>query len=246
MVEGSPVVEERAQESPLVEERAQRASRNQPPALVFDFGGPVLLTPFELVEELGPDAAAYQLLFRRGPMASADHPDDDWADLMAGRITERDYWDHRAAEWAALGGGGESIQEMIAHLYDPPRPTLVRAGALSLIHDAKAAGHRIGVLTNDLSAFHADDWIAQMHVLDEVDVMVDGSIEGFLKPDPRLYELMAERLGVGYTDMVFVDDQPTNVRGAEALGIPTVPFDPRDPDTAYAELRLILGLDPAD
>ena len=68
-----------------------------------------------------------------------------------------------------------------------------------------------------------------MHVLDEVDVLVDGSVEGYLKPHPRLYELMAERLGVAFDDMVFVDDQMTNVRGAEALGIPTVPFDPRHP-----------------
>ena len=115
---------------------------------------------------------------------------------------------------------------MIAHLYDPPRPGLVRDGALALIHDARAAGHPVGVLTNDLRAFHADEWIEQMHVLDEVDVLVDGSVEGYLKPHPRLYELMAERLGVGFADMVFVDDQMTNVRGAEALGITTVAVRP--------------------
>ncbi len=212
------------------------------PALVFDFGGPVLLTPFELVEELGPDAPAYQLLHGRGPMASPDHPDPDWAELMAGRLAERAYWDHRAAEWGELGGGGESIRAMIAHLYDPPRTGLIREGAVELIHDARAAGHPIGVLTNDLHAFHSDEWVAQMHVLDEVDVLVDGSIEGYLKPHPRLYELMSERLGVGLGDMVFVDDQPVNVRGAEKLGIRTVAFDPQHPEAAYAELRGLLGL----
>jgi putative hydrolase of the HAD superfamily len=212
------------------------------PALVFDFGGPVLLTPFELVEELGPDAPAYRLLHERGPMAPADHPDADWAELMAGQITEREYWDHRAAEWGRLGGGGESIRAMIAHLYDPPRAGLLREGAVKLIHDARTAGHPIGVLTNDLHAFHSDEWVAQMHVLDQVDVLVDGSIEGHLKPHPRLYELMAERLGVAFADMVFVDDQPVNIRGAEALGIRTVSLDPRDPEAAYGELRSILGL----
>lgn len=212
------------------------------PALVLDFGGPVLVTPFELVETHGPDSAAYRLLFGRGPMAPEDRPDADWAELQAGRITEREYWDHRAGEWGQLGGTGESVQAMIAHLYDPPRPGLVRDGALALIHDARAAGHPVGVLTNDLRAFHADEWIEQMHVLDEVDVLVDGSVEGYLKPHPRLYELMAERLGVGFADMVFVDDQMTNVRGAEALGITTVPFDPRHPGTAYAHLRRLLGL----
>lgn len=216
------------------------------PALVFDFGGPVLLTPFELVDELGPDAPAYRLLHGRGPLAEPGG-DPDWAELMAGRITERTYWDHRAAEWGELGGAGPgeeptSIREMIAHLFDPPRPGLVREGAVALIHEAKLAGHPVGVLTNDLHAFHSDEWIAAMHVLDEVDVLVDGSIEGYLKPHPRLYELMAERLGVTYAEMVFVDDQPVNVIGAESLGITSVPFDPRDPAAAYARLRVLLDL----
>lgn len=202
----------------------------------------MLVTPFELAAGQGEDSAAYRLLFERGPMAPPERPDDDWADLMAGRITERDYWDHRAAEWGELGGEGESIREMIAHLYDPPRPELVRAGALALIHEAKLAGHPIGVLTNDLSAFHSDEWISQMHVLDDVDVLVDGSVEGCLKPDPRLYELVSQRLDVGFGDLVFVDDQPVNIRGAEALGIRSVDFDPRRPEAAYAELRRLLGL----
>ena len=97
-------------------------------------------------------------------MAPEGQPDADWAELQAGRITERDYWDQRAAEWATLGGHDESVRAMIAHLYDPPRPAMVRAGAHALIRDAKLAGHRIGVLTNDLKAFHSDEWIEQMHV----------------------------------------------------------------------------------
>lgn len=175
-------------------------------------------------------------------MAPDDAPDEDWLALQRGELTERAYWDHRAAEWGDLGGHGESIRDMIAHLYEPARPELVRSGALRLIHDAKVAGHPIGVLTNDLSAFHTQQWIDAMHVLDEVDVIVDGSIEGYLKPHPRLYELMAERLDVGFSQMVFIDDQMTNIRGSEALGIPSVAFDPRHPEAAYAQARALLGL----
>ncbi len=211
-------------------------------ALILDFGGPVLLTPFELVEEL-PGTPAHALLSHRGPMASDAQPDPDWTALQAGEITERDYWDHRSAEWAELSGGGESVREMMAHLYEPPRASLVRPVALRAIRDARAAGHPVGVLTNDLSAFHSNEWISRMDVLTEIDVIVDGSIEGYLKPDPRLYDLMSERLGVAFGEMVFVDDQLTNVRGAEALGIPTVHLDPRDPEAAYAQARKMLGLE---
>lgn len=211
------------------------------PALVLDFGGPVLLTPFELVADQ-PGTPAHGLLHQRGPLATADRPDPTWEDLQAGRITERAYWDARAERWHESGGHGPDIRAMIAHLYDPPRPELVREQARALVRDARAAGHPVGILTNDLRAFHSDEWIERIEIVADVDVVVDGSIEGHLKPAPRLYELLSERLGVSYADMVFLDDQTSNIRGAEALGIRSVWFDVSDPDRSYAEVRKLLGL----
>lgn len=216
-----------------------------PPALVLDFGGPVLLTPFELVAD-EPGTPAYGLLHQRGPLATAEHPDPVWEDLQAGRISERAYWAARAEQWHESGGHDPDIRVMIAHLYDPPRPELVRDQARTLVRDAQAAGHPVGILTNDLRAFHSEHWIERIEIVGDVDVVVDGSVEGHLKPAPRLYELLSERLGVSYADMVFLDDQPTNIRGAEALGIPSVWFDVTDPDSSYAEVRKLLGLPAED
>ncbi|MGH3952352.1 MAG: HAD-IA family hydrolase, partial [Pseudonocardiaceae bacterium] len=95
-----------------------------------------------------------------------------------------------------------------------------------------------------LRAFHSDEWIEGIELVGDVDVVVDGSVEGHLKPDPRLYELLSERLGVGYADMAFLDDQASNIRGAEELGIPSVWFDIADPDSSYADVRKLLGLPP--
>lgn len=214
-------------------------------ALALDFGGPVLLTIFELVAA-EPGTPAYTLLHERGPLAPAERPDPDWADLQAGLITERAYWAHRSAEWHANGGTGPDIRALVAHLFDPPRPQLIREQARALVRDAHTAGIPVGILTNDLRAFHAEQWIAQIPILADVDVIVDGSVEGHLKPDPRLYELLADRLGVGYADLVFLDDQASNIRGAEALGIPSVWFDVADPDASYAEVRKLAGLPPED
>lgn len=214
-----------------------------PRALVLDFGGPVLLTPFELVTN-EPGTPAYGLLHQRGPLATAAQPDPVWEDLQAGGITERAYWDARAEQWHDSGGHEPDIRAMIAHLYDPPRPELVREQARTLVRDARAAGLPVAILTNDLRAFHSEEWIERIEIVGDVDVLVDGSVEGHLKPAPRLYELLAERLGVAYADMVFLDDQRTNIRGAEALGIPSVWFDVADPDTSYAEVRKLLGLSP--
>ena len=212
-------------------------------ALVLDFGGPVLLTPFELVAHQ-PGTPVYDLLHQRGPLATAQHPDPVWEDLQAGRITERAYWDARAEQWHESGGEEPDIRAMIAHLYEPPRPELVREQARALVRDAREAGLRVGILTNDLRAFHTEEWIERIEIVGDMDVVVDGSVEGHLKPAPRLYELLAERLGVSYADMVFLDDQRTNIRGAEALGIASVWFDVTDPDTSYAEVRKLLCLPP--
>lgn len=210
-------------------------------ALVLDFGGPVLLTPFELVASQ-PGTPAYALLHQRGPLATAEQPDTVWEDLQAGRITERAYWDARAEQWHESGGEDPDIRAMIAHLYEPPRPELVREHARALVRDARQAGLPVAILTNDLRAFHSEEWIRKIEIVGDMDVVVDGSVEGHLKPAPRLYELLAERLGVAYADMVFLDDQRTNISGAEALGIASVWFDVTDPDTSYAEVRKLLGL----
>jgi len=216
------------------------------PALVLDFGGPVLLTPFELVAYL-PGTPAHALLHERGPLATAQHPDLLWEDLQAGRLTERTYWDNRAREWHEAGGTGPShsgpdIRAMIALLYEPPRRELIREQARALVRDAREAGHLVAILTNDLGAFHSPEWVERIEVVGDVDVLVDGSVEGHLKPHPRLYELLAERLGVDFAEMVFLDDQMTNIRGAEALGIPSVWFDVADPAPGFAEVRKLLGL----
>jgi putative hydrolase of the HAD superfamily len=213
------------------------------PALVLDFGGPVLLTPFELVVDQ-PGTPAYALLHQRGPLATLEQPDPAWAELQTGRITERAYWAARAEQWHESGGHEPDIRAMIAHLYEPPRPELVREQARTLVRDARTAGLPVGILTNDLRAFHTEEWIEKIDIVSDVDVVVDGSVEGHLKPAPRLYQLLAERLGVSYADMVFLDDQRSNIRGAEALGIPSVWFDVADPDTSYAEVRKLLGLPP--
>jgi putative hydrolase of the HAD superfamily len=84
--------------------------------------------------------------------------------------------------------------------------------------------------------------VDRLEIVGDVDVLVDGSVEGYLKPHPRLYELLVERLGLDFGDLVFLDDQRTNIRGAEALGIPSVWFDVADPDTGFAAVRDLLGL----
>ena len=61
------------------------------------------------------------------------------------------------------------------------------------MRDARAAGLPVGVLTNDLRAFRSQEWVNGLGLEEVADVIADGSVEGILKPDPRIYRLAAGR-----------------------------------------------------
>jgi putative hydrolase of the HAD superfamily len=210
-------------------------------ALVFDFGGPVLLTPFELraVGERSLGLAPGTLAWT-GPFDP--DADEDWTAFQSGGMTEREYWDRRCQEFHDLSGEPAEMPYFMAHLYSGSEDELVRPAARELIGDSKRAGIPVGVLTNDLTAFHDSAWLDRMSVIREFDYMVDGRTDGVMKPDPAAYLLMAERMGVSPAECVFIDDQPVNLAGAEAVGMRAVHLDPVDPVPGYARARAMLGL----
>jgi putative hydrolase of the HAD superfamily len=210
-------------------------------AIVFDFGGPVLLTPFELLR-----AAERRLglvdgrLDWRGPF----DPDADplWQRLQGGLITERQYWTERAAELDRITRVGADLQDLFTVLFDAEPSELVRPQADSVLAAAGAAGIATAVLTNDLARFHPPAWIARIGFLSRVGTIVDGSVTGLLKPDPGAYRLVLDALRMPPQRVLFVDDQPQNIDGADRVGLHTLWFDVTDPVESYRRLRELAGL----
>jgi putative hydrolase of the HAD superfamily len=213
-------------------------------ALVLDFGGPVLLTPFERLRALEASLEVPARTFDwRGPFDPATDP--LWRSLQAGAIGERDYWAARAAEVAAVSGE-PGVTAMMARLFAGPEAELVRPQARALVADARAAGLHTAVLTNDLHDFHDRAWIDGMGILGEVDCVVDAARHGTRKPAPAAYRLVLDRLGVAADQALLVDDQPANVAGGQAAGMAAVWFDVTRPADGDAEVRQVLGLAPAE
>ena len=210
-------------------------------AIVFDFGGPVLLTPFELLR-----AAERRLgladgrLDWRGPF----DPDADplWQRLRGGLITERQYWTERAAELDRITRVGADLQDLFTVLFDAEPGELVRPQADGVLAAAGAAGIATAVLTNDLGRFHPPAWIARIGFLSRVGTIVDGSVTGLLKPDPGAYRLVLDALRTPPQQVLFVDDQPQNIEGADRVGLQTLWFDVTDPVESYRRLRQRAGL----
>ncbi|MDI3313840.1 MAG: HAD family phosphatase [Mycobacterium sp.] len=210
-------------------------------ALVFDFGGPVLLTPFEAVRGLERRLGLAPGTFDwTGPFDPARDP--LWRSMLAGRISEQEYWAARAGEVAAVTGR-PGLRAMMAQLYPADEvDALIRPQACDTVRAAKAAGLRTAVLTNDLASYFDDDWIGRVGFLHEVDVVIDCSRTGVLKPDPAAYRPVLDAFGVPAGSVLFVDDQPRNTDAARALGMATLLFDVTRPARSYREIIRTLRL----
>ncbi|MDQ1626387.1 MAG: putative hydrolase of the superfamily [Actinomycetota bacterium] len=210
-------------------------------AVVFDFGGPVLLTPFELLRDtearLGLEPGA---LDWRGPFDPGADP--LWREMIAGDITERDYWQRRAEQLHALAATGEDVRHLFAAVFDGDQALLVRPESHQVMRQAAEKGLTTGVLTNDLARFHPAAWIEGNDFLRDVDVIVDGSVTGALKPDPRAFQLLLEALDLPAGDVLFTDDQRHNVEAAARAGLRVVWFDVTAPARSAAEVAAAAGL----
>ena len=71
------------------------------------------------------------------------------------------------------------------------------------------------------------------------DVIIDSSEVGARKPEPRIYEITREKLGVAHDEIFFLDDIGQNLKAARALGWNTVLF--TDTDEALAVLETLIA-----
>jgi epoxide hydrolase-like predicted phosphatase len=106
--------------------------------------------------------------------------------------------------------------------------------------DGVRAVRRAGVRTGLLSNSWGDATTYEPALLHELfDAWVISSEVGLRKPDPAIYELAVERLGLPPEACVFVDDLPGNLKPAAALGIATV-LHRGDTESTLAEVASLL------
>ena len=215
-------------------------------ALVLDFGGVISRTLFETHSQsekaLGLPAGT---LNWRGPFDAAS--DSLWCDMQAGRISERDYWLRRSQEVGRLlGEDWNDMQTLVLRARGAEPDAIVRPEAIDAVKTAKAMGCRVAILSNELDLFYGVQLRERLSLMRDVDVIVDATYTGILKPDPRAYALCESELQLPPQALVLVDDQLRNIEGAQRAGWHTAHLDVREPATAFAhalELLRKLGSD---
>jgi putative hydrolase of the HAD superfamily len=177
--------------------------------LLVDYGGVLTtdvfssFTAFCQAEGLEPDLVAHH--FRSNPEAR-----ELLFELEVGRLSEQDF----EPRFAAVIGVAEPAG-LIDRLFAGMRPDYAMVNA---VRAAKDAGVRTGLISNSWGKGRYDR--SQFPVLFD-GVVISGEV-GLRKPEPRMYELGAEAIGLPPADCVFVDDLAGNLKPARELGMATV------------------------
>ena len=101
--------------------------------------------------------------------------------------------------------------------------------------------YRTGILSNSFVGARERERAAY-HFEDLCDIVVYSHEEGYMKPDPRIYAVVCDRLEVAASEVLFLDDQLRCVDGARDVGMTAVQF--RDNDQALAALKAHLAGEP--
>ncbi len=194
--------------------------------LLVDFGGVLTTDVFVAFQEFctaeGLPSETVRDRFMQDPRARGL-----LADLETGKLTEAEF-ERPFAEVLGVAPDG-LVDRLFRGMHrDPEMIEAVRA--------AKRAGVRTGLLSNSWGPDRYDR--SDFPALFDADV-ISGEV-GMRKPEPGIYELAAERMGLPADDIVFVDDLPGNLKPARALGMATVHH--RGAATTIPELEALLGV----
>jgi putative hydrolase of the HAD superfamily len=208
---------------------------NRVEAVISDFGG-VLTTPLleaflAIQRESGIPLGALGQAVRAVAARDGANP---LFELETGRLREGDF---RAALESELSGQlGRKVElagfgeAYFARLH--PNQEL-----LDYLRALRERGVRLALLTNNVREWEPL-WRPKLPVDELFEVVVDSAFVGMRKPDPEIYRLTLERLGLGPEACVFVDDTDVNVATARDLGMRAVWF--RSNDQAIAEIEAAL------
>ena len=93
--------------------------------------------------------------------------------------------------------------------------------------------YKTGIISNAWPDMR--EYVAARRIDDAFDVLVISSEVGIMKPEPKIYRIALDKVGVEAREAVYIDDTPPNVEAARALGMRGIVF--KDPARALSELK---------
>jgi putative hydrolase of the HAD superfamily len=199
--------------------------------VISDFGG-VLTTPLiqsfvAFQDETGIPMETLGVAMQRMAERDGIHP---LFELEKGKLTEESFLGQIADELEPELGHRPEMHRFSEIYFDALKPN---DPMIELMRDLRGRGMRMGLLTNNVREWEPL-WRAMVPIDELFEVVVDSAFVGCRKPDPEIYGIMLDRLGVAADDCVFVDDVEANCEAASKLGMTAVHF--RDNEQAIPEI----------
>jgi len=207
-------------------------------AVIWDFGGVFTSSPFEAFNRLEAELGAPKDHIRR--VNATNHHDNAWALFERNEIDAARFDELFLEESTALGFPIRG-RDVLPRLSGELRPRMVAA-----LKTCKRR-FKVGCITNNVVSEHSPGQAsaqraagAMGQVMPLFDAIVESSKAGVRKPDPRIYVMMCELLGVEPQACVYLDDLGINCKPAHQLGMTAIKV--VDVDQTLAELARATGL----
>ena len=204
-------------------------------AVIWDFGGVLTSSPFEAFARFETERGLPADIIRR--TNAANHLENAWAKFERAELDIEAFDQLFAAESQALGAEVRG-RDVLPLLSGNLRPEMVEA--------LKRVKTRLktGCITNNLPANAIGSASGRTLYVAEVMALFDHVIEsakiGLRKPNPRIYRMMVDALGVDPTACVYLDDLGVNLKPAREMGMTTIKV--VNAAQALAELEAATGL----
>jgi putative hydrolase of the HAD superfamily len=204
--------------------------------VISDFGGvltsPLMLAFNRVQGDLGVPVEAYEPAMAHSLARDGVHP---LFALERGEITEAEFLGRLGHGLAAVLGRDVRLHGFGARLMEalePNRPLFDRYAALRREREL-----RFALCKNNVREWEPL-WRSKLPIDDVFEVVVDSAFVGTRKPEPKIYAITLERLGLPAEACAFVDDLALNVEAAREAGMRGVVY--RDTAQAIAELEALL------
>jgi putative hydrolase of the HAD superfamily len=204
-------------------------------AVIWDFGGVLTTSPFEAFMRYEMERGLPADTIRR--TNAENHLENAWAKFERAEIDAAAFDELFAAESRALGAEIRG-RDVLPLLSGDLRPEMVEA-----LRRVKQS-FKTGCITNNLPANTIGSKTGRSLYVAEVMALFDHVIEsakiGLRKPDPRIYTMMTDKLGVDPKRCVYLDDLGVNLKPAREMGMTTIKV--LNAPQAIAELEAATGL----
>ena len=207
-------------------------------AVIWDFGGVFTTSPFDAFNRYERERGLPHDIIRR---INSINPDTNaWALIEKSEVDAATFDKLFADEAKALGFDIRGA-DVLALLSGDLRPRVIDA------FKACKAHFKVGCITNNAPtgkgvgmSSSSDKAAAIAEVFSLFDHVIESSKAGVRKPDPRIYAMMCDALGVAPETCVYLDDLGINLKPAREMGMTTIKV--TSEDQLLADLSKAVGL----